>query len=179
MVVARRASCSPQVRARNALDRFTAGSLRFVVRASILLALLAVFTPVVLVVLGYQPTIVHTDRMEPAVAEWDIVVNEYVTPAEIEPGDIVTFSDEFRNGAVFTERVVETQPFGDVYVFTTKRDVSDRLHQWTTPQADEVARIAYTVPGHPLSVASTLTMQGMVPLGALVCLLVAAAVRRV
>ena len=64
--------------------------MRIVIRVAFALGVAAALAPVALVVLGFQPTLVQTDSMQPGMNDGDIVINEVVTQSAVRVGDIVT-----------------------------------------------------------------------------------------
>jgi signal peptidase I len=109
----------------------------------------AALAPVVMVALvtgPYRPMVVNTESMAPALEVGDVIVNEVVSPADLRPGDIVAYSDQMREGAVITERVLDVQYTGSTYDVTTASDATGRQSAWSIDDTSKVGRVAYRVP---------------------------------
>ncbi len=180
MVATRLANVPRATRFRYALGWHVTRGLRLAIAGALVLAAAAAVAPVVLVALGHRPTLVSTDSMEPAMAKGDIIVNEDVPASAVRVGDVLTFSDATRSGAVFTERVVDVRQSDASFDFSTKGDANAIAHQWSLPEQGRVARVAYRVPGlgNPLHLASGLDSRTTLMAGASVVLLIVVVRRR-
>lgn len=147
------------VRLQDGLERLWAVTARVSLRVIVVLVVALAVAPVALALLGYQPAVVDTDAMAPDVMTGDLVVNEPVAAVDVTTGDVVTFSDANRGGATFTERVVSAQPVGGSVIFSTTTDSDPVLHHWSAPSREQVDRLAYKVPGHPMQLATSPAIQ--------------------
>lgn len=173
-VVTRVTPASRPTRLRYAIGwRITRG-LRLAIKGALLLAAGAALTPVVLVALGYRPTVVRADTMNPAMQRGDLIVNEPLPPSSVQVGDVITFRDAERAGAVFTERVLAAGEDSGEHTFSTKGDASVEAHEWSTPGEAEVARVAYRVPvlGDPVHLAARLPFGQILALGVVLTVVV-------
>jgi len=180
MVAARLGSAPRSTRVRYAVRWHASRGVRLAITPLLLLAAAAALAPVVLVALGYQPTLIRTDTMAPALADGDVVVNETRFPDGIVAGDVVTFSDAARDGQTFTERVVAVQAYGNGYGFTTKDDASEATHSWSIPAEERVTRVAYHLPvlRQPVELASAVADRPLVVVGPMMVLLLTFLYRR-
>jgi hypothetical protein len=159
--------------------RLTHG-LRLAIKALLVVAGVVAVAPVVLVGLGYQPTLLRTQAMQPAMAEGDIVVNESSLPSGIVAGDVITFSDADREGETFTERVIAVAPSSEGYAFATRSDSSATAHQWSIPEQQRVTRVAFHLPATspPMALVTTLAGRPALLAGVLAALLAMVVLRR-
>jgi signal peptidase len=180
MVAARLGSAPRSTRVRYALRWHASRGVRLVITTLLLLAAVAALAPVVLVALGYQPTMIRTDAMAPAIADGDIVVNETRYPDGIEVGDVITFSDASRAGQTFTERVVTVAHYGEAFAFSTTGDASGTTHAWSIPEQERVTQVAFHLPvlRQPVALAGTLAHNPLLVVGAAGALLVLLGLRR-
>ena len=106
----------------------------------------AVLVPVALIVMvtgDYRPMVVNTDAMAPTLQEGDVVINEVVSPAEVQVGDIVTYVDSLRGEAAIIERVTAVSESAGQYSFTTKGDASPRVEEWKVSAGDSIGRVRF------------------------------------
>ncbi len=110
---------------------------------------------------GFHVLVVRSGSMRPTLGVGDVVVVESVPPARIRAGEIVTFSDHTRAGALVTHRVVKIadpcprrpgQPRGTArggadVCFVTKGDANHAPERWSVPATGTVGRYAASVPG--------------------------------
>jgi hypothetical protein len=180
MVAARLGSAPRSTRFRYALRWHASRGVRLAITGLLLLAALAALAPVVLVALGYQPTLIHADGMAPAIADRDVVINETRYPDGIVAGDVITFSDASRGGETFTERVVTVAHYGNAFAFSTQSEASDTTHAWSIPEQERVSRVAFHLPvlRQPVAVAGTLAGRPLLVAGTAGALLVLLGVRR-
>lgn len=136
-----------QIRVRSLLDTH----LTHLRQAAIWLALgVAVLLPIAMIVLvtgDYRPMVVSADSMAPTLRPGDVIVNEVVAPADVRVGDIVSYSDGMRDGAVVTERVIEVQAGAGTFAFTTAADAGSPAEHWEIDRTGSLGRVAYHAPG--------------------------------
>lgn len=111
---------------------------------------LAVLLPIALiaVVVGpYRPVAVNTESMQPTLAPGDVTVSEVVSASAVREGDIISYQDSMRYGAVIIERVVGITPREGGYAFTTAGDASSEVTEWTIDRESKLGRVAFVAPG--------------------------------
>jgi signal peptidase I len=174
MVAARVATVPRSTRFRYAVGWHVTRGLRLAIAGALVLAAAVAVAPVMLVATGHRPTLVDTDSMEPTMAEGDIILNEDVPVTEVQVGDVLTFADATRAGAVFTERVVDVRQDDHAVDLSTKGDAKAMAHAWSLPEGAKVTRVAYMVPAlaNPMRVASALDSRLTLVAGAAVVLLI-------
>jgi signal peptidase I len=168
---------------RYALGGFAWRGVRIAIRAALALGVAAALAPVALVVLGFHPTLLRTDALQPGMDEGDIVINEVVAQSAVRAGDIVTYTEATTSEAV-TERVVEVHQDDDAFVFTTS-GATRELPVWSPPSNEQITRVAYRVPAlddavDQATLASTrveLVPAGLAILGLAILLRAVAAIR--
>ncbi|MEO6317462.1 MAG: S26 family signal peptidase [Acidimicrobiales bacterium] len=154
------------------------------IKAAFALAVLAALAPVALVILGYQPSILHTAAMEPTITSGDVVINEGISPGAVRVGDVVTHSNGTGDGSI-TERVLTVEEVVSGYAFTTMADTGGATTRWLILANDEVTRVAFEVPalgqalaeGKAFAAGSTLAPAAMGLLLAIVLVRTGAAIR--
>jgi signal peptidase len=128
-------------------------TLTLVACAAVVLALL----PWLLVVAGFQPLVVLSGSMEPAISAGDAIVTRGVNPSAVRVGDVVTFVDQTRGNQLITHRVVEARHDGAQYSFVTKGDSNTGVDRWSIDQDGTLGQFAFRVPklGFIITVMST------------------------
>jgi signal peptidase len=135
----RRLATSPTGRRlRRVADRVALGVL-----VAVAVTLVAV---VVGLLAGLRPFVIRSGSMAPAIDTGDVIVTRPVHPAQVGPGDVVTFRDPSRSEALVTHRVVEVSPEGDRYTFVTKGDANTGTEQWSVAAQGTVGARALVVP---------------------------------
>ncbi|MEQ1785758.1 MAG: signal peptidase I [Acidimicrobiales bacterium] len=167
-----------QIRARSLLETH----LPHMRQAAIWLALgLAFLLPVAMILLvtgDYRPMVVSSETMAPALQPGDVIVNEVVAPADVRVGDIVSYSDNMRAGAVVTERVIDVQAGAGTFSFVTAADTGTPAEHWEIEKTGRVGRVAFHAPGvGRWAETATSGFVGVALLTGLVALLVGAVVR--
>ncbi|HVF75701.1 MAG TPA: signal peptidase I [Acidimicrobiales bacterium] len=125
------------------------GRLRVVVRAVVVAfaALLVVFVGLGLVVgphvFGYRVLFVRTASMEPTLPVGSLLVVRQVDAADVESGDILTFSHPDSPERLVTHRVVRRDGEG----FVTQGDASTAADPWRIPATGSGWRYAFSLPG--------------------------------
>jgi signal peptidase len=95
---------------------------------------------------GYRPLVVRSGSMAPAIETGDVVMSKLVGPASIEVGDVVTFRDPSREGALITHRVLDAKRERGHFSFVTKGDANTGLERWSVSSEGTVGRVALRVP---------------------------------
>lgn len=95
---------------------------------------------------GHLALIDRSDSMKPAIAAGDVVVVRQSTPAEVGPGDVVTFTDPTRPGQTITHRVVKRERQGTGWAFETRGDANSVGESWTIASSGSVGRLVLKVP---------------------------------
>lgn len=118
-------------------------------------ALVLLVLVVAAVATGFRLVIVYSSSMEPAIEAGDVVLVRSVGPAQVEPGDIITFSDPNRDMATITHRVVEVAPSEEPgkFSFVTRGDSNSTEEHWEIPASGSVGLHMRTVPGLGKAVA--------------------------
>ena len=106
----------------------------------VLLAVVAPFAA------GMRSLSVMSGSMEPAIHTGDVIVDEWIDPAEARVGDVLSFNDPSRAGIVLTHRVVSFKRRGDQVEFVTRGDANTGVERWTAPADGSIGRVAYRVP---------------------------------
>jgi signal peptidase I len=106
---------------------------------------------------GVTPFTVLTGSMQPALDPGDVVLSQSRSPLEVRPGDVVTFHDPGRDGALVTHRVESMRRNGPTVSFVTKGDANDVSERWSVPADGSIGRAVLNVPevGHVLQRAGT------------------------
>jgi signal peptidase I len=95
---------------------------------------------------GAKPLTVLSGSMEPTLRTGDVVVSKRVSPTDVRPGDIVTFHDPERGGALVTHRVRAMRVHGRKVDFVTRGDANNASERWTVAADGELGRTVYRVP---------------------------------
>lgn len=110
-------------------------------------ALLSACAPVAAVALGLRPAVIGSDAMQPTFGDGDVVINELVPATALRPGDVVTYADGLRDGALVTERVVEVRAAGAALELVTKGDAGARVERSSIVPDQRVGRVVHHLPG--------------------------------
>jgi signal peptidase len=97
-------------------------------------------------IFGYSMFRVMTGSMEPAITTDSLIVTHETDPADLEPGDIITFysSDPMLDGAVNTHRIVSvTQEADGQYVFVTRGDANNVDDHYETRAEDVIGQVVF------------------------------------
>ena len=95
---------------------------------------------------GVTPYTVLTGSMQPALGVGDVVLSERRPPLSVRPGDVVTFRDPSRDGALVTHRVESMRRHGPMVAFVTKGDANDVAEEWSVAADGSIGRAAVSVP---------------------------------
>ena len=147
MATAHLVAAGRPIRLRYALGWYAGRGVRIVLCAMAVLSVVATFSILALVASNYRPMVVSTSSMDPTFGTGDVIVSNVVPPSAVAVGDVITYSDSFRGGALITERVVEVRQDGSTFAFTTKGDASAVEEHWSIDRESSVGRVAYRIPG--------------------------------
>ncbi len=95
---------------------------------------------------GYTPFTILTGSMQPAYGVGDVVVDEEIAPLDARPGDVVTFHDPHRGGALVTHRVERVRTDGAKVSFVTKGDANGAGERWAVATTGKIGRVRMRVP---------------------------------
>lgn len=115
---------------------------------------------------GYRVLYVRTASMEPTLPVGSLVVVQRVDAADVEAGDILTFSHPDRPGNLITHRVVQREAAG----FVTQGDANASPDPWRVPAVGSGWRHSFAVPG--VGYVLGYLRSGVVSTGALVAAIV-------
>jgi signal peptidase len=95
---------------------------------------------------GYTPFTVLTGSMQPAYGVGDVVIDEEIAPLDARKGDVVTFHDPSRGGALVTHRVERVRTDGAKVSFVTKGDANSADERWAVAASGTIGRVRMRVP---------------------------------
>jgi signal peptidase I len=105
--------------------------------AGLLVAGLAPYT------IGWQPSVITSGSMMPAIAPGDVVVAAPVSPTDIKPHDVVIFTDPTTPQQTVAHRVVSANPDGS---FTTRGDANRSADSTPVAETAIQGRVLLRVP---------------------------------
>jgi signal peptidase len=111
------------------------------------------------VLFGYDSFVVTGGSMSPAIREGALLIAKRTNPADIHPGDVITFRRADRPQIAITHRVVGVRHAEDgTPIFRTKGDANATADPQEVSADLPISRMAYTIPyaGYLLEFASTL-----------------------
>lgn len=118
----------------------------------LVLGLVAGFVLLVMgpVLMGWRPYTVLTGSMRPVIAPGDVVMAQPIVATSMKIGDVVTFNDATRGGAVVTHRVVSLIPAPGRVDVETRGDANTGSERWSVPADGTVGRVVFVIPkvGH-------------------------------
>lgn len=94
--------------------------------------------------LGFQPRVVASGSMRPALDVGDMAVIAEAEPGEIRIGDVIQYR---RDGVTILHRVVEIVEEGGSMRLRTKGDANDAPDPYPVPQVQVTGRLILTIPG--------------------------------
>ncbi len=123
--------------------RFGEALLGGIVAGFVLLALAPI-------ILGWRPYTVLTGSMRPGIQPGDVVMDQPVKISDAHVGDVVTFSDPGRDGALVTHRIRSITRGPVQTEVETRGDANTTSERWTIKTEDQVGRVVYVIPkvGH-------------------------------
>jgi len=125
-------------------------------------------------VFGHKVVAINSSSMEPTLSDGDIIVARQVQPADIDPGELMTFAEP-ETGQTITRRVRAIVETGDEVVFETKADALDEVERFSLPVDGQVAEPRRKIPFVGYLAELSLGL-GVLVVIAVVCLVVAATV---
>lgn len=101
-------------------------------------------------VLGWRPYTVLTGSMRPNIQPGDVVMDRPMKVSDADVGDVVTFSDPSRNGALVTHRIRSITRGPLQTDVETRGDANNVSERWSIKTTDKVGRVVYVIPkvGH-------------------------------
>jgi signal peptidase I len=96
-------------------------------------------------IFGHKIVAIESTSMEPTLSEGDLVVAREVLPADIDPGELMTFSEP-ETGETITRRVRAIVETGDEVVFETKADALSGVERFSLPVDGQVAEPRRKIP---------------------------------
>ena len=97
-------------------------------------------------VLGFNSFSVLSGSMEPTLMVGDIVVNRRIHPADVRPGDIITFRDPDKPARLLTHRVVQYRVEDSRAFIVTKGDANHGVERWRIPLSGGLGRVEFRIP---------------------------------
>lgn len=122
------------------------------------LAFVAVLSAGLPVLLGYDSFVITGGSMSPAVRPGALIVSARANPAQILPGDVITFRRADRPSTAVTHRVVGVREADDgTPIFRTKGDANASADPEEVSGELPISRMVYTIPyaGYLVSFAAT------------------------
>lgn len=117
-----------------------------VVSAAVGLMLLAIAAAALPSTWGWRSYVVLSGSMEPAITLGSLVIARPVELAQLQVGDVISFSRREAPGVVITHRLVARVERGDQLQLVTKGDANNAADAWNVSSGDRVERVQYHVP---------------------------------
>jgi signal peptidase len=150
--------------------------------AALLLGVIATLAATVAAsaIFGHKVVANKDSSMEPVLSDGDLVVARQVQPADIDPGELMTFSEP-ETGDTITRRVRAIVETGEEVVFETKADALDEVERFSLPLDGQVAEPRRKIPlvGYIADLSVGLAALVVIALTGLVVLTAVALSRRV
>jgi signal peptidase I len=104
-----------------------------------------------------RPLTVMSGSMTPTIRTGDVVIAMPIEPLDVRPGDIVSFNDPGRGGALVTHRVRQMRRKGGRVNFITRGDANTGTEHWSIKVNGTLHRTVLRLPklGRPLVFART------------------------
>lgn len=118
--------------------------LAYLVLAFLLLAVIGWSTMPRL--LGWQPQVVLSGSMQPALSPGSVVFIEPRDAEDVAVGDILTFRHPENRESLVTHRVLEVTRAKGSPAFSTKGDANAAPDKWLVPAANVVGTVRYSLP---------------------------------
>jgi signal peptidase I len=118
-------------------------------RATTVLTALTVGAALLLVmarIAGLQPLVEQSGSMRPAIAPGDLVIVRTVHADALAVGDVVSFHDDTRAGALITHRVTAVHRDGDLLAVATLGDANNAGEHWVAAPDAQLGRAVVVVP---------------------------------
>ena len=96
-------------------------------------------------IFGHKIVAVHSGSMEPTLHDGDLIVARELQPADIDPGELMTFSEP-ETGETLTRRVRAIVETGDEAIFETKADAVTQVGRFSLPVNGQVAQPRRRIP---------------------------------
>ena len=97
-------------------------------------------------VVGLRPLVIRSDSMAPAFRSGDVLVVRTVAAGAVAVGDVVTFADSSRGGALVSHRVVAVEQRGGERAFVTRGDQNSGVEHWVADVDGTVGIAVLTLP---------------------------------
>lgn len=111
------------------------------------LTVLAVLAYGVLLLSGYRAVAVYSGSMEPALPTGALAIVKPTPAAQVQVGDVITFTDPYVPGKLVTHRIVEIVPrAGKPLAYRTKGDANPAIDPWAIELPGSVGTLAFQVP---------------------------------
>jgi signal peptidase len=75
-----------------------------------------------------------------------MAVTRTIAPTEAAIGDIVTFKDPSRHGALVTHRVVKVRTKDDQVAFVTRGDSNTGVEKWKIDRDGSIGQLSFRIP---------------------------------
>ena len=115
-------------------------------------------------IFGHKVVANESSVMEPTLSDGDLVVARQLPPDEIDPGELMTFSEP-ETGELITRRVRAIVETGDEVVFEAKGDASTRVERFSLPIEGQVAQPRRKIPlvGYVAALPFGLLLLALIP----------------
>lgn len=113
-------------------------------------------------IMGYSVFQMTSDTMAPTISADSLIVTHQTDPADLAPGDIITFysSDPALAGAVVTQRIAAVTEAAGEYAFTTSGDQSGADDPYETQASDLIGQVVFS--SHTVGVLVSLLSKPLV-----------------
>ena len=115
-------------------------------------------------IFGHKVVPNESRSMEPTLSDGDLIVARQQPPAEIDPGELMTFSEP-ETGELITRRVRAIVETGDEVVFETKADALTGVERFSLPIEGQVAEPRRIIPlvGYVAALPFGLLLLALIP----------------